>query len=193
MLAIIGVSISANLAGIDPDLAMVEGLIHLVPSGFLGLGLVIFFASIMSSADSLLFASVSIVLQDFLTRSRPAEKEKLVKLFRYSIGLLLIVCFFLSIWLKNIVTATYIGVAFGCVVAVVALTSWWIKKARPIMLVGGIAAGFVGTCIMIFIRPVNESLILLSVAFTTLGVILGKICGYCFSEKKRRVNKKAHI
>lgn len=184
MLAVIGVSISANLAGIDPDLAMVEGLIHLVPSGFLGLGLVIFFASIMSSADSLLFANVSIVLQDFLTRFRPIEEEKLVKLFRYSIGLLLIVCFFLSIWLKNIVTATYIGVAFGCVVSVVALTSWWIKKAGPIMLVGGIAAGFVGTCIMIFIRPVNESLILLSVAFTTLGVILGKIFGYCFSKKK---------
>ncbi|MCK4828638.1 hypothetical protein KA005_73590, partial [bacterium] len=173
LLAIIGVSVSVNLKGIDPDLAMMEGLIHLVPAGFLGLGMVIFFASIMSSADSVLFASISILLQDFYARSKPVEKDKLVTHFRYAIGLLLIVCFFLSVWLQNLVWATYIGIAFGCVVSVVALTSWWIKSAKPLILICGMASGFMGTFLIIMIRPVNETLILVAIGLTILGLFLG--------------------
>jgi Na+/proline symporter len=120
LLAVIGVSVSANLKGIDPDMALIEGLEHLVPPGLLGLGLVIFLASIMSSADSLLFANTSILLQDFYARSRPMDKEKMVTRFRYTISLLLAVCFTLAVWLQNLVVATYVAIAFGCIVSVIA-------------------------------------------------------------------------
>ncbi len=186
ILAIIGVSVSLNLQDIDPDLALVEGLIHLVPPGLLGLGLVVFFASIMSSADSLLFANVSILLQDFYARSKPVEKENLVKYFRYAVGFFLVVSFILSIWLQNIVAATYIGVAFGCVMSMIVLVSWWHKKVRPIALVGGIVLGFLGTFIRILTGAIGESLILEAVAFTCLGVFLGNVISLFSDARSKR-------
>lgn len=186
LLAIIGVSVSLNLEGIDPDLAMIEGLIHLVPDGFLGLGLVVFLASIMSSADSLLFANTSIVLQDFYARSKPVEKGALVTQFRYTIALLLTICFALSIWLQDLVQATYIAIAFGCVVSVVAVTSWCIKRPGSASLVVGMAFGFSGTVLATVFRPVSQSLVLVAVGFTVLGVLIGSVISLISGLRSRR-------
>ena len=95
----IGLHLAQQLHDIDPDLALIAGFTRLLPAGFLGLGLVIFFAAIMSSADSYLFAGISILLQDFYARFKPLEKKMLVRLFRYAIAGVLGLSLFLSILL----------------------------------------------------------------------------------------------
>jgi Na+/proline symporter len=183
LLAVIASIVSANLHDIDPDMAMVEGLTRLIPVGFLGFGLVIFLASIMSSADSCLFASVAIVLQDFYARFRPTKHDGLVRHFRYTIGLLLLICSVLAIGLRDMVSATYIAVAFGCVIGTVVLVSWLFAEARPAALAGAIVAGFAGTLVMIVVGPVKEYLIVEAIGFTILGLVLVGLPGRLFCGK----------
>lgn len=53
LIIIIGLSISSQLQGIDPDMALVKGFTDILPPEIFGLGLIILFASIMSSAGFL--------------------------------------------------------------------------------------------------------------------------------------------
>jgi len=70
LLLMVGLAVSVDLRGIDPDLALVEGFAALLPTGIIGLGVVLLFAAIMSSADTYFFTGTSILLQDFYSRYR---------------------------------------------------------------------------------------------------------------------------
>ena len=108
LLLIIGLVISPQLSGIDPDMVLIEGFTTLLPPGFTGLAIVVFLAAVMSSADSYLFVNISVLLQDFYARLRPLKKTGLVKLFRYTLIIFLAICLLLSFWLRSMVAITFI-------------------------------------------------------------------------------------
>lgn len=131
LLMTIGLNVSQQVRGIDPDLALIEGFTRLLPAGFLGLGLVLFFAAIMSSTDSYLFTNISILLQDFYARFKPLDQNVLVRMFRYTIAGLLLLSLILSIRLQSMVSITFISVAFGCIIGLVVVASWLIRHIHP--------------------------------------------------------------
>ena len=56
-LLFIGLVIRNSFIGIDPDNSLILGLSRLLPSGFSGLAIVVFYSAIMSSADTFLFTA----------------------------------------------------------------------------------------------------------------------------------------
>ena len=175
LLLIIGLMISRKLPGIDPDMVLVEGVIHLLPAGLVGLGLVVLLAAIMSSADSYLFVNISIILQDFYVRFKPTEKKQLVLLFRYVLIGLVIVIFVLSFLLRSLVALTFITLAFGSVIALSSIASWRIQKIKNGTLITGMVTGFLSALLLIYVGPITELLVLKSAAFTIAGFGVGSL------------------
>ena len=175
---IIGLMISRKLPGIDPDTVLVEGFIHLLPAGFVGLGLVVLLAAIMSSADSYLFVNISIILQDFYVRFKPIEKKQLVLLFRYALVGLVLIIFLLSVLLRSMVALTFITLAFGSVIALTTIASWRIRKIKNGTLITGMVTGFLSTLFLISIGPVTELLVLKSVTSTIAGFLAGSLISF---------------
>ena len=184
LLCIAGLAISLRLHDIDPDLALLEGFTTLFPSGLAGLSLVFFFAAIMSSADSYLFACSSIIVHDFVARLKPVEKGNLVKLFRYATAVLLLMSFMVSFWLKSIVETTFIVLALASVVSISVIASWGIKKCRSLTIGSGMVVGFLGTAVFIIKKPVSVTLVLNSIALTFVGFILGHLLTLMFRKKR---------
>jgi Na+/proline symporter len=172
LLCILGLAISVELHDIDPDLALLEGFTTLLPGGLVGLGLVLFFSAIMSTADSYLFAGISIIVHDLVVRLKGAENLNLVRLSRYAITVLLSISFMASFWLNKMVETTFIVIAFGSIVAVCVIASWGFKKCRSRTIGSGMVVGFLGTVVFIISKPVTATLVLNSIALTISGFIL---------------------
>jgi Na+/proline symporter len=184
LLCIVGLAISVELHDIDPDLALLEGFTTLLPNGLLGFGLVLFCAAIMSSADSYLFACVSIIVHDFAVRIKPIEKGNTVKVFRYTVAVLLLICFFASFWLKSMVETTFIVLTLAGITAICGVTSWGLKKIRSRTIGSGMVIGFAGTVAFIIIKPIDVSLVLYSIALTIGGFILEYLLTLIFKREK---------
>jgi len=191
LLCILGLAISVELHDIDPDLALLEGFTTLLPGGLAGFGLVFFFAAIMSSADSYLFACISIVVHDLVVRIKPIENHNPVKLFRYAVTVLLLISFIISHWLNSMVETTFIVLAFGSIIAVCGITSWAFKKCRSRTVGSGMVVGFTGTLVSIVAGPVAATLILSSITLTIAGFILENLLTIILriSKKKHRKGK----
>jgi Na+/proline symporter len=184
LLCAVGLAIKVELPDIDPELALLEGFTTLLPSGLTGIGLVFFFAAIMSSADSYLFACISIIVHDFAVRVKPIEKSKLVKLFRYASAVFLLIGLMASLWLKSIVETTFIVLALGSVVSICGIASWGLKKCRGRTIGSGMVIGFVGTVVFMIIKPIDVSLVLNSIALTIGGFILEYLLTLIFKRGK---------
>lgn len=186
LMAIIGLAISRELSGIDPDTALITGFSQLLPAGFFGLALVALFAAIMSSADSYLFANISILLQDFYARFKSIENAKLVVLFRYAILVFILLMFILSIWLKSIISSSFITLAFGSIIALTCVVSWLYKNVNKITLITGMVVGFWGTLYFIIFSPIGETLVLKSAIFTISGFLAGSAMNFAFKKQPVR-------
>ena len=184
LLCIVGLAISAQLNDIDPDLALLEGFTTLLPSGLAGFGLVFFFAGIMSSADSYLFACASIIVHDFVVRIKPIEKGNIIKLFRHAVTALLFVSFMVSFWLKSLAETAFILLALGSVVAICVIASWGVKRCSGRAIGSGMVIGFAGTVGFIVHQPVNVTLVLKSIALTMGGFALGYFLTIIFKREK---------
>jgi Na+/proline symporter len=192
LLMTIGLHLAQQLHGIDPDLALIAGFTRLLPAGFLGLGLVIFFAAIMSSADSYLFAGISILLQDFYARFKPLEKKMLVRLFRYAIAGVLGLSLFLSILLQSMVSITFLMGAFGSIIGLVGVASWLIDQIHPRTLICGMVTGFSGTFLLAAIEPVTETLVLNAIIFTIVGFLAGSMLNWIYIKIGRSRYERSH-
>jgi Na+/proline symporter len=189
LISIIGLSISAELHGIDPDMALVKGFTNILPPEFFGLGLIILFASIMSSADSYLFVGVSVLLQDYYARFTTINKNKLVRLFRYTIVFFVIACLLVSYWFQSLVSAMFIIGSIGSIISLVGIASWLIKNINSIVLITGMIVGFFGTLLIILLGPVNASLILKSIGLTIVGFLAGILLNFIFQKRKVLIDK----
>jgi Na+/proline symporter len=138
----------------------------------------------MSSADSYLFACVSIIVHDFIVRIKPIEKGNLVKLFRYAVAVLLLISFMVSFWLKSMVETTFIVLTLAGIIAICGVASWVLKKCRSRTIGSGMVIGFVGTVVFMIIKPIDVSLVLNSIALTIGGFILEYLLTLIFKREK---------
>jgi len=183
LFSIVGLAIKSKVAGIDPDIALIEGFIRLLPAGLIGLGVVTIFAAVMSSADTYLFTTTSILLQDFYSRFKKINDKKLVTLFRCALIVLMLVGFIIAILLQNIMSTVFIFTGFASVMALTGIASWLVKKVKGKTLTFGMVIGFLGTLICIFTKPVTEAFAFNSVIFTLGGFFIGGI--YNLISKKK--------
>mgnify|MGYP003965487235 FL=1 len=104
IIAIVGIAAKVNFSGLNPQDAMVYGLSNLLPTGILGLGLVLLFAAIMSSIDTGLFILGMGISKDITGSFKTITKEKLVRITRYSIFCFVVLTVLISLFFQNVVS-----------------------------------------------------------------------------------------
>lgn len=183
---IIGVVIKSAVTVADTDLALIQGLLTLLPVGLIGLGIVTMFASVMSSADTYLFSTGSVLLQDF-GRIVKIKHESLVTFFRVCLFILGTVGFAVAYNLRSIVGATYIVMGYGIVISIAVILSWIREKTKPSTLIGGMTVGFIVATIFVAVKPSAE-LINMPI-YTSLATVAGFILTAIGSQLVPAINK----
>ena len=129
ILSIIGLAAKNNFPGIVPDEALAYGISKLLPAGLLGLGLVVLFAVIMSTLDTMLFIVSMNISEDVVSHYKELSKEILVKITRYSILILAFIGMLIAIFVQNIITVglALTGIGLSLVPTILASFYWDLK------------------------------------------------------------------
>jgi Na+/proline symporter len=131
-ITIVGLSAHYQVPGLAPRDAFAEGLKVLVPSKFAGAGLVLLFAAIMSSADTIIFVLASSVAKDYISHFSKKEvtQHNLKIQTKIFIVLFSLVGFLLAFYFRSIIDVIVFitGVGFTIVPAAVASFHFTIEK-----------------------------------------------------------------
>jgi SSS family solute:Na+ symporter len=131
-ITIVGLSAHYQVPGLAPRDAFAEGLKVLVPSKFAGAGLVLLFAAIMSSADTIIFVLASSVAKDYISHFSKKEvtQHNLKMQTKIFIVLFSLVGFLLAFYFRSIIAVIVFitGVGFTIVPAAVASFHFTIEK-----------------------------------------------------------------
>jgi len=170
ILSVIGLAAKNNFPDIVPDEALVYGISRLLPSGLLGLGLVVLFAVIMSTLDTMLFIVSMNISQDVVSHYKRLSKETLVKTTRYSVFILAFIGVLIAIFVQNIITVGLALTGIGLTLAPTIIASfYWDLKKRAVFVsvIGGLvsiaiilAAGIIGPETSVVSLPVSAVFLL---------------------------------
>jgi len=171
VLSLIGLYAKVHIPGIEARDALALGLAEIFPKSILGLGLVLIFAAIMSSADTMIFVLATSISKDFIAQLKPAYKNphKLAKLTRIFITIISVISLISAYFFRDIVTVvlTIAGVGFAIVPAVFASFHWKIKNSAAF------ASLFSGSIYVLVLIATDTLISELAVAsFVVSGLVL---------------------
>lgn len=122
-LTLIGLAAGTSFPGIDPSEAAAYGFINLLPAGLISLSLILLFAAIMSSADSIIFVLASSVSKDYFGHKfyNQLNERKLVKLTRTFIVFFSIIGMVFAFFFRDIIAVvlTISGLLFALAPSVI--------------------------------------------------------------------------
>ncbi|MBT4857262.1 sodium:solute symporter family protein [Candidatus Uhrbacteria bacterium] len=177
ILTLVGLAIKSALPGLDPDTAIIEGFTQLLPVGFGGLAVIVFFGAFMSSMDTYAFTAASSFVQDYL--SRDYSKRKVVKLTRIFIAVMVVICTIVALLLASVIVTTYLFVAFAAALAVPVIATWVrpsIKRLTiEITLVVGLVFLLLISTLDILGAGIEPTLIVKGMAGSLLGLCIGSV------------------
>jgi len=128
VLTFLGIAIKYLLPTIDADIALLEGFVHYLPAGMLGLGIIALMAVIMSSADTLMFNCSSIFLQDILR-----VKKNVKKYYRITFIALGLLGISIAIIFKNMVNLTLFYAVIIIMLGFLIILTWIFKLKKEYM------------------------------------------------------------
>ncbi len=177
VLAFIGLMIKTKLPELDPDIALVHGLVILLPSGLSGLIVVVLFAALMSSIDTYIYTASSTLIQDFF---KHWDKEQIKKGIRKSIFGFVLLGSILAIILADLIQTAYLFSAFAMLLSVPTLITWKEPKIPTIVLRLTFLLGFLflGSFLIYNLslqRPLNPLIFVISFGSSLLALILAKL------------------
>lgn len=144
VLSVVGLIIKAIVPAQDVDMALVIGFQQLLPAGMMGLGIVVLYAALMSSADTNLFTTASLVVQDLYEnrrdRSDPKRTAAGVRVASILIGVGGLV---LSALVPELIKLSFMYMGFAVTTASTVLLSWAWRKVPAVVLFGGNVASLV--------------------------------------------------
>ncbi len=161
---------------LNPDLALIEGISNLFPEVFAGLGMVAFFAAIMSSADSYFFVANATLVQDFLDTEKKMGPRALEQKMRWTMFILGLGILTIGLLWQSLVDVAFYFSSITVVVSILTLSSWWSnQKVSKITLLSGGIVGLLGVNGALFWISSGPTLILVGVGATVVGVMLGAV------------------
>jgi len=177
VLLLIGLIIRKHLPEIDPDTALVNGFATMLPEGWAGLAVVVFYSAIMSSSDTYLFTASASLTQDLVYRGKDVQNS--TKRSRVSIFVLALIAIGLAIGIKDVVDATYFLVALMFALGIVVLLIWQFKTIKRSSVLIGLILGLLAVVIGLLALGISEDLVIYAMA----GVLAGTIIGLFFKKK----------
>jgi solute:Na+ symporter, SSS family len=171
IITIIGLIIKSNFPSVNPNDALIYGFSSL-PSGLLGLGLVIILAATMSTIDTALIVSSLFISRDIISKYRKISEDKLVKLTKLFVFAIWLFTTIISIFTSNLVFVFYNSFSFILILAPAVIFSFFFNlKTRAIrysLIIGilsAIALAFSGNLTSDYaVIPFFVSLIVLGLA-----------------------------
>ncbi|HLC75637.1 MAG TPA: sodium:solute symporter family protein [Candidatus Peribacterales bacterium] len=110
VIGIMGLATKQFFPNIVPEDALVHGFAHLLPLGFMELGMVLLYAVSLSSSDTMTFCISSIITRDILNYSHRFKDSSMRFVTRVIMVTIIILAVFISIVSQDILT---IGFALG--------------------------------------------------------------------------------
>ncbi|MCF8303975.1 MAG: sodium:solute symporter family protein [Bacteroidales bacterium] len=126
---LIGLAAHRNVPGIMAKDAFAEGLTLLIPDAFIGAGLVLIFAAIMSSADTIIFVLASSLAKDYSAhfRKQGQSKQRLMGQTRLFIIVLSLLGFVFAWSFRDIVAVIVFITGLGFTIIPAAIASFHMK------------------------------------------------------------------
>jgi len=173
VLVLIALTVKAKFPSIDPDLALIHGFANLLPSGLLGLSVVLLFAAIMSTIDTYIFTGASAAIQDFFKW----DKKKTVKNIRKMILVFAVLGTLLSILLQSLILGSYIYIVAVAILAIPVLATWTFKKIKERTLLTGFFFGLAAAAAFIVISrgEISPLIVFVGILATIIGLLFGKL------------------
>ena len=171
LLSLIAIIIKIKVPGLDPEMALVGGFQNLLPTGFLGIGLITLFAAIMSTADSFAFISSEMLLYNVLEFKRTVNTLKMGLIFILMLGT------FSAIFFMSLLDVMYLVLGLYSVVSSVVIVTWIWKHISRIVVISGVLIGVLSVLSCALIMGIDRYLIIDGL----FGGVLGMIIGQCIS------------
>jgi len=179
ILILIGVAIKVQLPNIDPDISIVIGFAELLPAGFAGLTVIVFFAAFMSSLDTYTYTASSSFVHDLF---RNLSKRQTVKAIRLTIFAFLIFGTIIAIILQDLLGATFLFSSYIAVLAIPILATALKPSLKKTTLTVAFAIGITILTLFAIFDFLNSQLgptiLLKGIGGGLIGLITGSIYSY---------------
>ena len=174
--SVVGLAAHHNVSGIESRNAFAEGLTLLVSSKFLGLSLVLLFAAIMSSADTIIFVLASSFSKDYIANFSKKEinKRDLMKYTRLFILIFAVLGFGFAFYFRDLVAVIIFITGLGFTVIPAAIASFHLKITNKAAL-SSFISGLVYILILILTNNLIPELSIASFVVATVVLIVVQI------------------
>lgn len=164
IMLIIGLFVKLKSPDIDPDLAFIIALKTHLPNYFNTLGILLFFAGLMSSADTTIYAISSHLIKNF-------SGTKTINLIRILTIIILIISIVISIMFQNIVEVTILAAAISMILSIpmiYLIIGYNNLKVFYTLIINSI----VGLIIGIIIFGITPSIMIPIILFQPIGLLI---------------------
>jgi len=174
-ISMIGFAAKANFPNILAEEALIYGISYLLPVGLSGLALVVLFAAIMSTIDTITFVLATNFSKDFVSRLKTGEtsKKDLVALTRLGIFLFIALALVIALFYSKIIN---IALSLGSITFVLAPTiigSLYIKLKRKAILLS-ISSGLFYTFLMVSLGFIRPETVTVSLFISLASLVIGQ-------------------
>jgi Na+/proline symporter len=156
----------------NPDFAIVEGIVRFFPPTFVALGTVAFFAAIMSSLDSYLFVANATVVHDFFDPQKKLASKVIEKKMRWTLLVLGILTLCIGFVWRNIVDIAVYFSGITVVISMLVFFSWiWRKQVSENALIFCGTLGLVSVTMFACLTPVGAMWLLPGIFVPMVGLL----------------------
>ena len=171
-ISLLGLAAKTQFPGIDPASAAAYGMVNLLPVGLLGLGLIVLFAAIMSSTDTLVFYLSSSIAKDYFARILKREsKEDVQKITRTFIVIVTVLSLTFAFFFRDIIQVilTVSGLQIAFFPPVIAIFHWKMKQNA---IIAALVASTAYVLFLILTGLLSPELAMLSLVVSFIVMVL---------------------
>jgi SSS family solute:Na+ symporter len=175
-ITLIGLAAYHKVPGLEAKNAFSEGLKILIPKEYLGAGLILIFAAIMSSADTQIFVLASSASKDFISNILKKEltQNQLKRATKLFIVLFSLLAFVMAYFFRDLVTVIVFITGIGFTIIPAAIASFHVKLKNE-----AVIASFLGGLLYIVVIIILGKLIpeyaIFSIVIATVVLIFFQI------------------
>jgi len=173
--SMIGFAAKANFPNILSEEALIYGISYLLPVGLSGLALVVLFAAIMSTIDTITFVLATNFSKDFISRLKTEEtsKKDLVSLTRLGIFLFISLALVIAVFYSNIINIALSLASMTFILAPTIIGSLYLKLKRKAILLS-ISSGLSYTFLMVCLGLIRPETITVSLFISLASLFIGQ-------------------
>lgn len=174
--SIVGLAAHLHVPGLESRNAFAEGLTVLISPKFIGLSLVLLFAAIMSSADTIIFVLASSLSKDYIVNFRKKEltAHNLKTYTRWFILLFAILGFLFAFYFRDLVAVIIFITGLGFTVIPAAIASFHFNISR-MAAIASFSSGIVYILILIFTNNLIPELSIASIVVAFIFLLIFQV------------------